>query len=85
MILCARRKCQNGPALNDTMARYGPGTHCSAPPTHDLPSLSCSNQHTLAETLVLAFVNEMLHGDSRAVDALIGSHGPVSVVAQRSR
>jgi predicted dienelactone hydrolase len=72
-------------ALNDTMARYGPGTNCSAPPTHDLPSLSCSNQHTLAETLVLAFANEMLQGDSRAVDALMGSHGPLSVVAQRSR
>jgi predicted dienelactone hydrolase len=72
-------------ALNSTMARYGPGTGCSPPPPHDLPALSCSNQHALAETLVLAFVNEMLQRDSRAVDALIGTHGPVSVIAQRSR
>jgi predicted dienelactone hydrolase len=72
-------------ALNATMARYGPGTGCSAPPAHYLPALSCSNQHALAETLVLAFVNEMLRGDSRAVDALIGTHGPVSVITQRLR
>jgi hypothetical protein len=69
--------------LNATMARYGPGTGCGAPPTHDLPALSCSNQHALAETLVLAFVNEMLRGESRGVNALVGNHGPVSVAAQR--
>jgi predicted dienelactone hydrolase len=70
-------------ALNATMARYGPGTGCSAPPRQELPALSCSNQHALAETLVLAFVNEMLRGESRGVNALVGDHGPVSVAAER--
>ncbi len=70
-------------ALNATMARYGPGTGCGAPPTHDLPALSCSNQHALAETLVLAFLNEMLRGESRGVNTIMGNHGPVSVAAQR--
>jgi hypothetical protein len=65
------------------MSRYGPGTDCRPPAPQYEPALSCSNQHTIAQTLVLAFVNDMLRGDRQAADTLIGSHGPLAVTTER--
>lgn len=70
-------------ALDATMSRYGPGTDCRPPAPQYEPALSCSNQHTIAQTLVLAFVNDMLRGDRQAADTLIGSHGPLAVTTER--
>jgi hypothetical protein len=70
-------------ALIATMAPYGPGIACGAPPAVTWPSMGCGEEHALIRKVVTAFSREMLLKDSRAVDTLIGRHGMLAVTATR--